>query len=109
MNTNKPCKPNKAQAHKPYRPHNRHKPHRPHNRSNGGLLPFHIIQTAASGDVGAINQVLKHYEGYIIALSTKRLFDERGRPHMVVDNEMRRTLETNLIVKIMMFDVNRAA
>ena len=80
-----------------------------HKRDNGSLLPFHVIQMAADGNVGAINQVLKHYEGYIIALSTKRLFDERGRPHMVVDEEMRRTLEINLIVKIMQFDVNRVA
>lgn len=29
------------------------------------LLPYHIIAAAASGDVEAINRVLKHYEGYI--------------------------------------------
>ena len=81
-----------------------------HNQHKGGnLLPFDVIKAAASGDVIAINQVLKRYEGYIIALSTKRLFDEWGKPYMVVDEEMRRTLETNLIVKIMQFDVNRAA
>lgn len=27
------------------------------------LLPYHIIVAAASGDVDAINTVLKHYEG----------------------------------------------
>jgi len=79
------------------------------NHKRGNLLPFDIIETAASGDVEAINQVLKHYEGYIIALSTKRLFDEQGKPYMVVDTETRRILETRLIVKIMQFDVNRAA
>jgi hypothetical protein len=73
------------------------------------LLPLHVIEAAASGDTNAINTVLKHYEGYIIALSTRRLFDENGTPHLVVDNEMRRTLETKLIVKIMQFDVTRAA
>jgi hypothetical protein len=80
---------------------------RTHKRGN--LLSFRIIEAAASGNVEAINAVLKHYEGYIIALSTKRLFDEGGNPYMVVDNEMRRTLETNLIVKIMQFNVHRAA
>ena len=79
----------------------------PYKRS--GLLPFHVIETAASGDVEAINAVLKHYEGYIIALSTRRLFDEGGKTHYVIDNEIRRTLETRLIVKIMQFDVSRAA
>ena len=31
------------------------------------LLPYHIIAAATSGDVEAINEVLKHYEGYIAA------------------------------------------
>jgi len=73
------------------------------------MLPFSIIEAAASGDVGAINQVLRHYEGYIIALSAKRLYDDDGKPYLMVDNEMRRRLETNLIVRILQFDVNRAA
>lgn len=76
-------------------------------RNRKKLLPYSTIETAAKGDVIAINRVLQHYEGYIIALSTKRLFDERGKPYMVVDPETRRILETNLIVKIMQFDVNR--
>lgn len=37
------------------------------------LLPYHIIAAAASGDVEAINEVLKHYEGYIAALSTRNV------------------------------------
>ncbi len=80
---------------------------RTHRR--GQLLPFTVIEAAANGDVSAINAVLKHYEGYIIALSTRRLYDESGNPYLVVDNETRRTLETKLIVKIMQFDVTRAA
>jgi hypothetical protein len=77
--------------------------------TNSGLLPFPVIEAAADGDVGAINKVLKHYEGYIIALSTRRLYDEDGTPRLCVDNEMRRTLETKLIVKILQFDTTRVA
>ena len=77
--------------------------------STSGLLPFSVIETAADGDVGAINKVLKHYEGYIIALSMRHLYDEDGTPRLCVDNEMRRTLETKLIVKILQFDTTRAA
>jgi hypothetical protein len=73
------------------------------------LLPFPVIEAAASGDVDAINKVLKHYEGYIIALSTRRLYDEDGKTHYFVDNEIRRTLETKLITKILQFDLLRAA
>ena len=79
------------------------------NNGNTRLLPFAVIEAAASGDVDAINKVLKHYEGYIIALSMRRLFDEDGNARYFVDSEVRRTLETKLITKILQFDVNWAA
>lgn len=71
---------------------------------NTRLLPFPVIEAAAGSDIEAINIVLKHYEGYIIVLSTRQLYDEYGNPHFVVDNEVRRTLETKLILKILQFD-----
>ena len=83
--------------------------HKTKTNGNTRLLPFHVIEAAASGDVDAINAVLKHYEGYIIALSTRRLYDEDGKAYIVVDNEIRRTLETKLITKILQFDVNKIA
>ena len=39
------------------------------------LLPFSVIEAAANGNVDAINAVLKHYEPYIAALATRRLYD----------------------------------
>ena len=80
-------------------------------KTNGNtrLLPFHVIESAVDGDVEAINKVLKHFESYIIALSTVRLYDEYGNPHMAVDNEIRRKLETKLITKVLQFDINRIA
>lgn len=44
------------------------------SRNEENLLPFHIIKAASEGDVSAINAVLKHYEGYIIKLSTRKLY-----------------------------------
>ena len=38
-----------------------------------GLVPYPVIVSAASGDVDAINAVLKHYEGYIAVLATRKL------------------------------------
>lgn len=35
------------------------------------LPSFYIIKAASEGDVVAINEVLKHYEGYIAALSIR--------------------------------------
>jgi len=77
-------------------------------QKRGKMLPFRTIKAASGGDVDAINKVLKHYEGYIVALSARKLFDEQGNVHLVADNEMRRTLETRLITKLLKFDLNRA-
>jgi len=68
------------------------------------LLPFPVIVAATNGDVDSINAVLKHYEGYIAVLSTKRLFDEDGNPYLCVDEGLRRRLETKLITAILTFD-----
>jgi len=77
-------------------------------KSNTRPTPFYVIEAAASGDVDAINKILSYYKGYIIALSTRRLYDENGNTHYFVDEEIRRTLETKLITKILQFDVSKA-
>lgn len=69
------------------------------------LLPFHTIKAATEGDVEAINAVLRHYEGYIASLSTRKLFDEYGQLHYCVDETLRRRLETKLITKILDFKI----
>ena len=40
------------------------------------LPSFQMIRAASNGDIEAINAVLKHYEGYIAALSTRKMYDE---------------------------------
>ena len=72
---------------------------------NNRLLSYPVITLAASGDVDAINAVLKHYEGYIATLSIRQLYDESGNPHFCVDEALRRRLETKLITKILTFNV----
>lgn len=69
------------------------------------LLPFPVIVAASDGDVNAINAVLKHYEGYIASLSIRRVYDEDGKGYTIVDEELRRRLETKLITKILTFKV----
>lgn len=69
------------------------------------LVSYPVIVLAASGDVDAINDVLKHYGGYIAALSTRQLIDESGNLHFCVDEALRRRLETKLITKILTFNV----
>ena len=45
----------------------------------------------------------------IAALSTRTLYDENGVPHLCVDEEMRRRLETKLITKILDFKADQVA
>lgn len=69
------------------------------------VLPFEVIVLAIHGDVIAVNQVLKHFESYIMKLSQKTLFDEMGNPHIHVEPEIKRTLETKLIIAISNFEL----
>lgn len=76
------------------------------NKTSGNrLVSYPVIVLAASGDVDAINDVLKHYGGYIAALSTRQLFDESSNLHLCVDEALRRRLETKLITKILTFNI----
>ena len=74
-------------------------------QNDSRLLPLPVIEAAISGDVEAINTVLKHYAGYIARLSMRELYDEYGNPHLCVDEELRRRLGTKLITKLLTFQV----
>ena len=74
-------------------------------KTPGGLLPYPVIVSAVSGNVDAINVVLEHFAGFIVTLSTRTMYDEQGTPHVYVDEELRRRLETKLIAKILTFKV----
>lgn len=76
---------------------------------NNKLLPFVLIEAASTGNVNAINAVLKHFERYIIALATRELYDENGNAHLYIDEELKRMLETKLITKILEFKPNKVA
>lgn len=67
------------------------------------VLPFTIIVLAVNGDVNAVNQVLKHFEPYINKLAQKTLFDELGNPHIHIEDEIKRSLETKLILAVTNF------
>ena len=67
------------------------------------LPSFEMLKAATEGDVDAINGMIKHYESYILHLSTRKMYDEYGQIHYCVDETLRRRLETKLIVKILNF------
>lgn len=69
------------------------------------LIPYPVIAAAASGDPEAVNRVTQHYSGYIAALSMRTSYDANGYPRTQVDEDLRRRLETKLIVSILDFDL----
>ena len=71
-----------------------------------GLLPYTVIAAAVRGEPDAVNTVIRHYSGYVAALSTRTSYDAHGCPHSQVDEDLRRRLETKLIVSILSFDLN---
>ncbi len=75
--------------------------------NNQNLASFDVIKKASEGDILSINQILKHYEGYIASLSVRKMYDEYGSIHYCVDETLRRRLETKLIKTILEFKIKR--
>ena len=67
-------------------------------------LPYH--RRRCPGEPDAVNTVIRHYSGYIAVLSTRTSYDVHGCPYSYVDEELRRRLETKLIIAILDFDLN---
>lgn len=69
------------------------------------MIPFPIIVAAADSDTKAINQIVKHYSGFIAKRSLRPMKDEYGNHHMVVDETLRGRMETRLIAKVLSFEI----
>ena len=69
------------------------------------LLPFETIKEATQGDVDAVEEVLKHYDGYINNLSRRKMYDEYGQIHYCVDETLKRRLQTKLLIKTLNFKI----
>ena len=72
--------------------------------ARSSLIPYPVI-AAVRGDPETVNQVLDHYSGYIAALSMRRGYDQNGNPRLAVDEDIRRRIETKLIIAILDFDL----
>ena len=46
--------------------------------TRAALLPYPIIAAAVRGEPDAVNTVIRHYSGYIAALSTRTSYDVHG-------------------------------
>jgi len=69
------------------------------------LVPFSIIVKATDGNAEAINQIIRHYRGYMTKRSLRMMKDEYGNQSMVVDEVLRGRMETRLITKILSFEI----
>lgn len=72
---------------------------------NINLLPLSVIAKATSGDIGSINKVLKHYEDYIIVLSTRYSYDKYGNAHLFLDEYLHNELKNKLVTRILSFNI----
>lgn len=71
------------------------------------LLSFATIKAANEGDAAAVNEVMHHYEKYILKLSTRKMRDEFGNVSYCVDEVLKSRLETKLLETIFEFKMIR--
>lgn len=69
------------------------------------LLPLTVILAATRGEEVAIEQVLQHYERYIITLASKELYDQYGNSYIFIDYELKTELQNKLIIGILKFRI----
>ena len=70
-----------------------------------GLLPFPVIIAATKGDPDAMTIVLSHYEGDMLALSVRKMRDERGNTYYGTDQDIYDRLRSRLIRAVLDFKV----
>lgn len=74
--------------------------------TRASLIPYPVIAAAVGGDPEAVNRVVRHYSGYIAALSTRTSYGPDGYPRPQVDEDLRGRLEAKLIISILDFDLS---
>ena len=73
------------------------------NATYARMIPYPVIEAAVHGETDAVNEVIRHYSGYIAALAKRTGRDANGNYCTYVDEELRRRLETRLIISILGF------
>lgn len=72
---------------------------------NNIKIPFALVVAGSDGDTEAIQQILDSYDGYISKLSLRRLYDECGNVHMVIDEELKGKIQNAVIQMILNFKI----
>ena len=75
--------------------------------SNPKITP-ELVLAAKSGDSDALAVVVHCFESYITKASTRPFYDEYGKRYDLVDEELRKHIESRLMLQIVYsFDPNR--
>ena len=69
------------------------------------LVPYPVIDAAVQGDADAVSRIVDHYSGYIAAYALRTSRDQYGFPRVRVAEDLRRRLETKLILGIIKFNL----
>lgn len=69
------------------------------------LVPYPVIDAAVQGNADAVSRIVGHYSGYIAAYALRTSRDQYGFPCVRVDEDLRRRLETKLILGILKFNL----
>ena len=62
--------------------------------------PLSVIEAARAGETDAMEQILRHYDGYINKLCLRTIIDESGQPHKQVAPYMKGRLQSKLMQAI---------
>ena len=71
-----------------------------YQKAHGQAGPL-LGDAAVQGDADAVSRIVDHYSGYIAAYALRTSRDQYGFPRVRVDEDLRRRLETKLILGIL--------
>ena len=75
---------------------------------HNGKISYQTIAAAAQGNDEAIAEIVRHYEPYICHFSKRRMYDEYGVPHDVVDAEVKNLIIAEYMSAVYFhYDINR--
>ena len=67
------------------------------------LLPYETICAATRGDPEAMDEVLRHFDGYISHKATRIFYDEYGQSYCGVDVELKQRIHEKVKTKLQKF------
>lgn len=74
-------------------------------KSKSDVLPYDIIVQAVGGGYEAIKMVLIHNVRYIDSLSKRIMYDDYGKAHIYIDEQLKLRLQNKLVQKISHFNL----